>query len=107
MFDGFPLTGLINIAPVPTTEDTGIPYGLGLGPEMEWVATLRRSVQFGTKVISGIVEEVRIPPLVVFEMQGHDRNAPVFTIHVDESDPWLRVEREINRAAEAVAAQIV
>ena len=107
MFDGFPLPGLISVAPVPTTEDMGIPYGLGLGPELEWVATLRRSDQFGTKVISGIVEEVRIPSLVVFEMQGHDRNAPVFTIHVDEPDPWRRVQDELNRAAGAVAARYV
>ena len=103
LFDGFPLNGLIDVVRQVVNDD------ICLSSEIvsEWFAVLRRPILPATKVIIYVNEEVPIPPQVIFEMQGRDRNAPIFTIHKDELEPWKRIQTEINQAAETVAARFI
>ncbi len=50
---------------------------------------------------------VPIPGTVVREMQHGDPLNPIFMLHKDDPDNWGRVQREINTAAERVAARTI
>lgn len=97
VFDGFPLDGLVGIDyehHIPDTIWTLDPPSRIETERHEWFALVRRP--------SGLDERVRIPDAVITEMQRSDPNGAIFRIHPNEPDPGLRLQVQINAAAERV-----
>lgn len=96
LFDGFPLVGLIGLRPA--DDDS-----LGV----QWTAVLRKLATLPDGTMQLVKVEVELPPLVIREMQGGDPAAPICRIYAHESNPWARVQAELNTAAERAAARFV
>jgi hypothetical protein len=101
LFDWYPLTGMIWAILEEELPDTG-----SFDPIHDFRILDRELVALCESRIPG-EPPVRMPihPRVVLEMQDGDPSQPMITIHRDDPDNWGRIQREINTAAERVAAR--
>lgn len=109
-FEGFPLTGLVGVqAKDEHDEIRSVREGDVVAvPIRGWAAVVRRPYTGPDGcTVRGPAERIVVDPRVIAEMQGDNQMGPVFTLYRDEPDPWPRIERELNAAAQRAAARFV